>query len=59
MGEEQRYSVYTTGACVAQHMALGTALLLVEAMFQKYYEDTRNGMEITVRAEKEEEDARP
>ena len=53
MGEEQRYSVYTLGACIAEHMALSTALLLVEAMFQKYYEDTRNGMEITVKAEVE------
>ena len=53
MGEEQRYSVFTVGACVAQHMSLGTALLLVEAMFQRYYEDTRNGMEIMVKAEAE------
>ena len=44
-----KYTVKIDGAVVAEHMDLETAIILLEALFQKYFKQAGcGGMEVTI-----------
>ena len=45
--EELKYNVYVHGDIAAENMDLDTAVILVKALFEKYYADT--GMVVSMR----------
>ena len=47
-----KFTVKIDGAVVAEHMDLETACILLEAVFQKYFETANaGGMEVTIVSE--------
>lgn len=47
-----KFTVKIDGAVVAEHMDLETACILLEAVFQKYFETaSAGGMEVTIVSE--------
>ena len=47
-----KYTVIMDGAVIAEHMEIETAIILVEGLFQRYYQQAQDiGMSITIRSE--------
>ena len=52
--EEKRYKVLIDGMVVADNMDLGTAIILIKALFNEYYND--NTMRVSIEKEVEEKE---
>lgn len=52
---EQRYDLYINGDIEAENLSLPTAMVLLKALFETYYAETADGMEITVMGRKQKD----
>lgn len=50
---EQKYDLYINGDIEAENMSLQTAIVLLKALFETFYAETADGMEITVMGRKQ------
>ena len=52
---EQKYDLYINGDIEAENMSLQTAIVLLKALFETYYAETADCMEITVMGRKQKD----